>query len=480
MAPVVPPTRTFRWRGTTQSSCGLALCCGAMPLALRFLADRTDEPSIPSPGRALLVYVIVSFVRLAVYLAGVAFGSAGDVGTICFSGDGCRLCAGRGDGVCSIARALAHRCEVDTTKHALCIGGRSRSCSASGAVGVRLRRGRWSGDRCRACIVAVWGCVLHRSVLPCASRDGHRGCLRVSVVSVRGVCGCSASRLEGPRKGFALHVKVLIDRIFRLSQAFPGVFRCFLGTRTTTPEARANVPALRRTQRACEAVSGRPPRRSALMSFGLVHEDDRAEDNRVGRLVRVRDEAGCWREGLTASSIDERGGRRLYFVCLGTFASVSEAMKHFHALESHGGVVPCMDRAVDLPGLEEKGHVLYVDGMQHPAFSQSSVDDIVHHNYAHIHERGCERVLELRCKNSRVGETTSPRRHRREHPIEPRLLDPSRCHLQTQTRSGVRSSASLHPRYVELSERSRGMGSSGARDCSRFSRHRRRVARLRG
>lgn len=46
------------------------------PLALRFLADRTDEPSIPSPGRALLVYVIVSFVRLAVYLAGVAFGSA--------------------------------------------------------------------------------------------------------------------------------------------------------------------------------------------------------------------------------------------------------------------------------------------------------------------------------------------------------------------------------------------------------------------
>ena len=193
-------------------------------------------------------------------------------------------------------------------------------------------------------------------------------------------------------------MKVLIDRIFRLSQAFPGVFRCFLGTRTTTPEARVNVPALRRTQRACEAVSGRPPRRSALMSFGLVHEDDRAEDNRVGRLVRVRDEAGCWREGLTASSIDERGGRRLYFVCLGTFASVSEAMEHFHALESHGGVVPCMDRAVDLPGLEEKGHVLYVDGMQHPAFSQSSVDDIVHHNYAHIHERGCERVLELRCK----------------------------------------------------------------------------------
>ena len=103
-------------------------------------------------------------------------------------------------------------------------------------------------------------------------------------------------------------------------------------------------------------------------------------------------------EGLTASSIDGGGGRRLYFVCLGTFASVSEAMEHFHALESHGGVVPCMDRAVDLPGLEEKGHVLYVDGMQHPAFSKSSVDDIVHHNHAHIHERGCERVLELRCK----------------------------------------------------------------------------------
>ena len=152
------------------------------------------------------------------------------------------------------------------------------------------------------------------------------------------------------------------------------------------------------------------------MLFGLVHDDDRAEDNRVGRLVRVRDEAGCWREGLTASSIDEGGGRRLYFVCLGTFASVSEAMEHFHALESRGEVVPCMDRAVDLPGLEEKGHVLYVDGMPHPAFSKSSVDDIVRlrysdrhmfdslsyvsfdHDHAHIHERGCERLLEMRCE----------------------------------------------------------------------------------
>ena len=112
-----------------------------MPLALRFLAERADEPSIPSPGRALLVYVIVGCVRLAVYLAGVAFGSAAMSDHLFLGATVVALCAGRGYRACSIARALAHRCEVDTTKHALCIRGVRGRAQRFRAVGVRLPAG---------------------------------------------------------------------------------------------------------------------------------------------------------------------------------------------------------------------------------------------------------------------------------------------------------------------------------------------------
>lgn len=46
------------------------------PLFLRFFADRSDELAVPTPKRALVVYIMAAGVRLAVYLIGVAFGSA--------------------------------------------------------------------------------------------------------------------------------------------------------------------------------------------------------------------------------------------------------------------------------------------------------------------------------------------------------------------------------------------------------------------
>ena len=46
------------------------------PLFLRFFADRSDELAVPTPKRALVVYTMAAGVRLAVYLIGVAFGSA--------------------------------------------------------------------------------------------------------------------------------------------------------------------------------------------------------------------------------------------------------------------------------------------------------------------------------------------------------------------------------------------------------------------
>jgi len=115
-------------------------------------------------------------------------------------------------------------------------------------------------------------------------------------------------------------------------------------------------------------------------------DDDVRADPRLGRLVRVlrRSMRGDgevrarWIDGVTTERVREassrpprarapsRVDRRLYFVCVGSFASAEAAQRAFDVVEANGGDVPFIPEPLDLRAMEEDGTVEYLDLEEYP------------------------------------------------------------------------------------------------------------------